>query len=56
MVARDLREGTLKEIPMQDAQANVTIPMSATYRTDTPPGPAGRWFVEQLSRVAATEK
>jgi DNA-binding transcriptional LysR family regulator len=56
MVARDLHEGTLKEIPMQDAQTNVTIPMSATYRTDTPPGPAGRWFVEQLKLFAATEK
>ena len=53
MVARDLHEGTLKEIPMQDAQTNVTIPMSATYRTDTPPGPAGRWFVEQLKLFAA---
>ncbi len=53
MIERDLREGTLKEITVQDAAAGDVLPMSATYRSDTPPGPAGRWFVEQLKFFAA---
>jgi hypothetical protein len=24
------------------------ITMFAVYRTDTPPGPAGRWFIDRL--------
>src|SRR3979490_2138098 len=26
--------------------------MSAIYRTDSPPGPAGRWFIERLKENA----
>jgi DNA-binding transcriptional LysR family regulator len=56
MVARDLAEGSLREIKVQDAPGGREImPMSATYRADSPPGPAGRWFVEQLKLFAAEE-
>jgi DNA-binding transcriptional LysR family regulator len=51
MVAHDLAEGRLVELCRQDAPADgVIMPMFATYRTGTPPGPAGRWFVEQLRK------
>ncbi len=54
MVARDIAEGRLVEIEMEDApRPRTTLAMSAAYRADAPPGPAGRWFIEQLRAVAA---
>jgi hypothetical protein len=29
------------------------IVMSAVYRTDNPPGPAGRWFIDRLKQEDA---
>ena len=52
MVARDLAEGTLVELRLADLPARQPLLMSATYRTDAPPGPAGRWFVERLRQFA----
>ncbi|MGO9818400.1 MAG: LysR family transcriptional regulator [Acidocella sp.] len=52
MVARDLREGALVELKLLDAPPRVQMAMSAAYRADAPPGPAGRWFVEQLKHHA----
>ncbi len=52
MVARDLREGALVELKLLDAPPQVQMAMSAAYRADAPPGPAGRWFVEQLKHHA----
>jgi DNA-binding transcriptional LysR family regulator len=54
VVARDLAEGTLVEIAPQDRPER-TMPMLATFRADAPPGPAGRWFVDQLKHFAACE-
>ncbi|MDD2705878.1 MAG: LysR family transcriptional regulator, partial [Acidocella sp.] len=54
MVARDLAEGTLRELYLLDAPGREPMPMSATYRAEQPPGPAGRWFVEQLKHFAGT--
>jgi len=52
MVERDLAEGALVEIPLQDADAaHFIMPMSATYRTDAPPGPAGRWLIDRLKEA-----
>lgn len=52
-VARDLAEGRLREIALQDRpEGGVVMAMTATYRTDAPPGPAGRWFIEQLRELA----
>jgi DNA-binding transcriptional LysR family regulator len=49
MVERDLAEGSLVEIKLQDEQEDGYImPMSATYRVDSPPGPAGRWLIDEL--------
>ncbi|MDB5394182.1 MAG: transcriptional regulator LysR family [Rhodospirillales bacterium] len=49
MVERDLAEGALVEIALEDAPAEgMTLAMSAAYRADAPPGPAGRWFVDQM--------
>ncbi len=56
MVARDLREGALREIKLLDSPVTGDVmPMMTTYRADMPPGPAGRWFVEQLKIFAAQE-
>ena len=52
MVERDLAEGALVEIlPQDDPLDGFFMPMSATYRADAPPGPAGRWLVETLRRL-----
>ncbi|HXW22937.1 MAG TPA: hypothetical protein VEK14_08515, partial [Rhodomicrobium sp.] len=49
MVERDLADGSLVEITLEDAETGGFImPMFATYRTDSPPGPAGRWLIDQF--------
>jgi len=54
MVARDLKEGTLVEITLEDAPPDgMFLTMSAAYRVDTPPGPAGRWFVDRIKALTA---
>jgi DNA-binding transcriptional LysR family regulator len=54
MVARDLEEGALKQIALQDLPPEgEMMAMSAVYPADTPPGPAGRWFIEQLRHFGA---
>ena len=53
MVARDIAEGALKRIALQDQPTDEMMAMSAAYPADTPPGPAGRWFIEQLRRFGA---
>jgi DNA-binding transcriptional LysR family regulator len=52
MVQRDLDEGALVELTLLDRPARTHMVMSAAYRADAPPGPAGRWFIEQLQRLA----
>jgi DNA-binding transcriptional LysR family regulator len=51
MIQEDLASGALVKIAFEDRfpPGNV-ITMSAIYRTDNPPGPAGRWFIERLKR------
>jgi DNA-binding transcriptional LysR family regulator len=54
MVERDLAEGSLVEIALEEAPADgMVLSMSAAYRTDAPPGPAGRWFIDQMKRLSA---
>ena len=49
MVERDLADGSLVEIKLQDTETGGFImPMFATYRTDSPPGPAGRWLIDRF--------
>ncbi len=53
-VREDLAQGTLVEIAIEDAPAaRPLMPMSVIYRTDTPPGPAGRWLIERLREAPA---
>lgn len=48
-VAADLASGRLVELPIEDIPAGgLPLPISAVYRKSSPPGPAGRWMIEQL--------
>jgi DNA-binding transcriptional LysR family regulator len=54
MVERDLAEGTLVEIKLEDVPKDgMILPMSAGYRIDTPPGPAGRWFIDRMKLLSS---
>lgn len=49
MVEEDLRAGKLVEIELETRPAGgMGIAMHALHRKEAPPGPAGRWFVNQL--------
>ena len=56
MVQADLDSGRLVELRLPEVKHR-RLPLTAIYRTDHPPGPAGRWliarFVEQAEREAA---
>jgi DNA-binding transcriptional LysR family regulator len=50
-IQTDLAGGALVEITTDDAPSGGRlIEMWAVYRTDSPPGPAGRWFIERLKQ------
>jgi DNA-binding transcriptional LysR family regulator len=49
LVAADLASGALVQITAEDAPPEgYAVAMSAIYRTNSPPGPAGRWFIDRL--------
>jgi DNA-binding transcriptional LysR family regulator len=49
MIEADLASGALIQITGESAPPEGhLITMSAVYRTDAPPGPAGRWFIDRL--------
>jgi DNA-binding transcriptional LysR family regulator len=48
VVEQDLASGTLVRIRSEDPAVFDAIEISALYRIDTPPGPAGRWLIERL--------
>lgn len=49
MVRHDLDAGSLVQIQIESFQPRTPpISMFAAYRKDSPPGPAGRWFLDQL--------
>src|ERR1700719_1526760 len=51
MIEADLANGALIQITGESAPPEGhVIAMSAVYRTDSPPGPAGRWFIDQLKQ------
>lgn len=52
MIENDLAQGTLVSLEFEETRANVSMSLSAIYRTDMPPGPAGRWLLDELKRVA----
>jgi DNA-binding transcriptional LysR family regulator len=54
MIEADLASGALIQITGESAPPEGhVIAMSAVYRTDNPPGPARRWFIERLKEEAA---
>jgi DNA-binding transcriptional LysR family regulator len=56
MVADDIAERRLVELKTQDVDPDgLIMPMSATYRSTTPPGPAGRWLIDRLKALGAAE-
>jgi DNA-binding transcriptional LysR family regulator len=57
LIEADLASGALVQIRLEDAPSEgFVIAMSAIYRTDSPPGPAGRWFMERLNQEAAEQR
>jgi DNA-binding transcriptional LysR family regulator len=51
-VRKDLEEGRLSVLPIEDVPPNgLVLPMSAVWQTKSPPGPAGRWFVDRLKQI-----
>jgi DNA-binding transcriptional LysR family regulator len=58
LVRSDLSRGSLVKIVAEDAPKGFNVSMRAVYRTDSPPGIAGRWFIDRLkerSLAASTE-
>jgi DNA-binding transcriptional LysR family regulator len=54
MLEEDLASGALVPITLEDSRLTGNlVTMSACYRTDSPPGPAGSWFVERLKQEDA---
>jgi DNA-binding transcriptional LysR family regulator len=54
LIEADLASGTLVEITTGDTpRGGRLIEMWAVYRTDSPPGPAGRWFIDRLKKDQA---
>src|ERR1700692_4714604 len=54
MIEEDLASGALVQITSESAPPEgYVIVMSAVYRTDSPPGPAGRWFIDRLKQEDA---
>jgi DNA-binding transcriptional LysR family regulator len=49
VIETDLANGSLVKIVIEDLpEGHLVMAMSAAFRTDTPPGPAGRWLIERL--------
>jgi DNA-binding transcriptional LysR family regulator len=54
MIEADLASGALVQISGESAPPEgYVIAMLAVYRTDNPPGPAGRWFIDRLKQEDA---
>jgi DNA-binding transcriptional LysR family regulator len=53
-IEADLASGALVEITPEDGPpGGYVIEMGVVYRTDSPPGPAGRWFIDRLKHAQA---
>jgi DNA-binding transcriptional LysR family regulator len=52
LVETDLARGALVKIIVEDAPKGFVVAMSAVYRTEAPPGIAGRWFIDRLKQGA----
>jgi DNA-binding transcriptional LysR family regulator len=55
VVRRDLEEGRLCVLPVEDVPPDgLILSMSVVWQTKSPPGPAGRWFIERLKQIPVT--
>src|SRR6202140_2759368 len=51
-VRQDLEEGRLSVLPIEDVPPDgLILTMSAVWQTKSPPGPAGRWFIDRLKQM-----
>jgi DNA-binding transcriptional LysR family regulator len=56
LVKPDFDSGALRRLDLEAFDPGaLVIPMSAAWRADAPPGPAGRWMIERLRRGAHAE-
>jgi DNA-binding transcriptional LysR family regulator len=56
-IKRDLANRSLVKIRIEDVpEGHLVMAMSAVFRTDRPPGPAGRWLIERLKSTIAPRK
>jgi hypothetical protein len=54
VVEADLASGELVQISAEETPPDGhVITMSAVYRSDSPPGPAGRWLIDHLKQEDA---
>src|SRR5882724_7723525 len=52
IVQKDLSEGRLAVLGIEDVPPEgLNLSMSAVWQTKSPPGPAGRWFIERLKQI-----
>ena len=51
-VRKDLEDGRLAILQIEDVPpGGLVLPMSAVWQRKSPPGPAGRWFIERLKEI-----
>jgi DNA-binding transcriptional LysR family regulator len=51
-VREDLEKGRVKALSIEDVPPDgLAVAMSAVWQTKSPPGPAGRWFIERLKTI-----
>jgi DNA-binding transcriptional LysR family regulator len=56
-VRKDLEEGRLAALSIEDmSPGGLHVPMSAVWQTKSPPGPAGRWFIERLKEIPVSTR
>jgi DNA-binding transcriptional LysR family regulator len=54
VIAADLAAGSLVRIMIEDSPPDgLVMPMMTIRRSDSPPGPAGRWLIERLRETGA---
>lgn len=52
VVYDDIVQGRLSVLQIEDVPPDgLILPMSAVWQTASPPGPAGRWFIERLKQI-----
>ncbi len=52
IVRNDIEQGRLSVLRIEDVPPEgLILPMSAIWQSASPPGPAGRWFIERLRQI-----